>query len=244
MKGILLAAGMGTRLRPLIYVLNKTAIPVYNQPMFFYGLKTILDAGIKEIIIVINNKFGNEIKTLVKHYPNKINAKIRYVIQSKPLGMVDAIKAAKKFTEGHNIFVCTGDNILSDNYKKEVRSFKSGAIAFLRKVKDPQRFGCPLYDKNKKIIKIVEKPKNPQTNYAITAPYIFDKKVFELIKQLKPSQRGELEITDLMNLYLDKSELALKTRKDDVRDAGTFDSLLEVSLYVSKNLNKFFQKTN
>jgi glucose-1-phosphate thymidylyltransferase len=240
MKGILLAAGRGTRLKPITHILNKTILPVFRQPMFYYALKTLLDSGIEDIIIVVDPRFGLQIKTLVKHYPSKIKARIRYCVQQKPLGIVDAIRATARLVGKSNIIVCPGDNIFSDKYEKSAATFKSGAIAFLRKVKDPERFGTPHFTKRGIVDIILEKPEKPQTKFAVTAPYIFDNQVFELIKQLKPSKRGELEITDLMNLYLDGNNLKLEERKSPFYDSGTFESLLATTIFVSKNPQKFF----
>lgn len=240
MKGLLLAAGKGTRLRPITYVANKTIIPIYDRPMFFYGLKTIIDAGIKEIIVVTDPVFSNQIKDLVKYFPKKTNVKFLFTIQKKPLGMVDAIKSAKNIVGNSSIFVVPGDNLFSGNYKEYIQKFNSGGLAFIRKVKDPERFGSPYYSKTGRLIKIVEKPRHPQTPFAVGAPYIFDQTVFKKIRLLKPSERSELEITDLMNLYLKDKDLVLERQKDTWIDTGTFQSLLQASNFVSKNKNHFF----
>lgn len=240
MKGILLTAGSGTRLRPLTFVVNKTVLPVYNQPMFFYGLKTLVDSGIREIIIVSNPSTKNQLEVLLNFFPLKNKVKVRFVVQKRPLGMVDAIISTKKLVGKSDVVVYSGDNIVTNDYKRYISRFKGGALAFLTKVIDPSRSGCPLYSKDGKLIKIVEKPKHPQTKWIVIGPYIFDNNIFQLSKLLKPSKRGELEITDLLNLYLKSNHLKLYKNKGKWFDAGTFKSLLTASQYISKNLTKFF----
>lgn len=240
MKGILLAAGSGGRLQPLTCVVNKVALPVYNQPMFYYALKTILDSGIDEMVVVVDPKFGDQIKTLAGLYPGKISAKIRFCVQRKPGGLVDAVRSAQALVGSSDIFVCAGDNVIDGDFSDAIKTFNSGAVAFLKKVSDPERFGTPRYSDKGKLLEILEKPPRPQTKYAVTAPYIFDKGVFELIKTLRPSKRGELEITDLLNLYLREEKLKLLELKGAYFDTGTFQSLLAASTYVHKNKEKFF----
>lgn len=240
MKGILLAGGAGTRLRPLTYIINKVALPVYNQPMFFFGLKTLIDSGIKEIIIVTGKKTKNQLKTLLNYFPLKSKVSVKFAIQKKPLGMVDAIISAKKLIGNTSMVVYPADNIYSRNFKVEVSRFNGGCTAFLTKVPDPQRSGCPLYSKSGELVAIVEKPKHPQTNWIVVGPYIFDNQVFKLAKLLKPSRRGELEITDLLNLYLKSKKLKLYKNKGKWFDTGTFESLITAGVFVSKNPKKFF----
>ncbi len=240
MKGILLAGGLGTRLQPLTHVMNKVVLPVYNQPMFYYALKTILDSGLDEIVVVVDAKFGNQIKTLINSYSNNNSARVRFCVQRRPGGLVDAIRFTRSLIGDSDVFVCAGDNIFDGNFSEAVSSFKSGAVAFLKKVSDPERFGTPHYSDKHVLLEIIEKPKHPQTKYAVIAPYIFDKRVFELIETLKPSKRGELEITDLLNLYLKEGGLKLREWKHAYFDSGTFQSLLDASIYVRQNKERFF----
>ena len=204
MKGILLAGGLGTRLYPVTRVINKHLLPVYNQPMIFWGLKTLIESGIKEIIIVTGPPFENQVKKVVANFNDK-KVKLSWVRQPKPMGMPEAIQRCRKLVGNDEIMVVAGDNIFGRDYKKEVDNFKSGSVSFLHKVNDPERFGVPVYDKNNKIIKIEEKPKRPKTSWVVTGPHLFDNKVFGLIEKLTLSKRGELEISELNNLYLEKS---------------------------------------
>lgn len=237
MKGILLAGGLGTRLYPATRVANKHTFLLYDRPMFFWPLKTLIDSGIKEITVVSGPPFGNQIKKLIGHYPKGKGIKIHYAWQSTPRGMPDAMAKAKRYCKNSNVVVIAGDNYYERDFKKEVESFKKGALSFLRKVKDPERYGVPVF-KNKKLIGIEEKPKKPKTNWVITGPHLFDKNVFKYIKSLKPSARGELEITELNQIYLNNSSLKLAKRSDNWGDTGTFDSLLKTSLLAQKNVSK------
>lgn len=236
MIGILLAAGAGTRLRPITKVCNKLILPVFNQPMIFYPLTTLLNSGIKEIAVVVSTH-KEQIQEIIEEFPQYARLKISFVVQHKLLGMADAIRCTKSKVGGESIFVIAGDNLYQDDFKEEVRSFKNGALSFLRKVKDPHRFGVPVY-KGKELVKIIEKPENPKTNWVVTGPHLFDSNVFSYIKALKPSSRGELEITDLNGQYIEKGLLKLKKRQDYWTDAGTFDSLLDASIKISKSTIK------
>lgn len=240
MKGILLAAGFGTRLKPITEIINKIALPIYNQPVFFYGLKTLIDSDIKEVIIVSNPATKEQLQTLLKLFPLKDKINIKFAVQKKPLGMVDAIISAKEMIGKSKIIVYPADNVVTSNYKKAVEKFKSGAFGFLTKVADPSRFGCPVYSKDGNLIRIVEKPARPQTNWVVTAPYLFDNQIFNLVKSIKLSKRGELEITSLLNLYLSANQLKLHKNKGRWFDIGTFDSLLLANNYISKHKEKFF----
>ena len=225
MTGILLGGGFGTRLYPVTKVVNKHILPVYDRPMIYYPLQTLIDSGITKIVVICGKPFEKQIQTIIENFPDIKKIKYSYVSQPGPLGMADAIKRCKKIVLGDNIIVIAGDNIYRDDFKEEVKNFKKGALSFLRKVKDPKRFGVPIF-KGKKLVKIEEKPANPQTNWVITGPHFFDTDVFKHLKTLKPSARGELEITDLNNLYVDQGLLNLKKRRDYWTDAGTFDALL------------------
>lgn len=237
MKGILLAGGLGTRLYPATRVANKQVFLLYDRPMFYWPLKTLIDSGIKDITVISGPPFGAQIKELIKHYPKEKGVRIHYALQASPRGMPDAMAKAKRYCQGDCIMVIAGDNYYEGDFKKEVKHFKTGALSFLRKVKDPQRYGVPIF-KNKKVVGVEEKPKNPKTNWVITGPHFFDKNVFKYIRTLKPSARGELEITDLNAIYLKDGSFNLAKRKDKWGDTGTFDSLLKVSLMAQKNVNK------
>lgn len=237
MIGILLAGGRGTRLYPLTTVTNKMALPVYNRPMFFYPLKTLLDSNITKVIIVIEKVFGEQIKMLVNQFVSLSKMEISYVSQAQPLGMADAIRQNKKIVKNDSVIVIAGDNYFVGDFKTEIKNFQSGAVSFLRRCYDPGRYGVPVYDKWGKLAKIVEKPKKTVTNWVVTGPHLFDNNVFDFIEKLKPSARNELEITDLNNLYLKDSKLQLVKRTDYWTDMGTFDSLLKAANYIkSQNI--------
>lgn len=233
MIGILLGGGFGTRLSPITKVVNKHILPVLDRPMIYYPLQTLVDSGITKIVVVCGHPFEKQIKTIVKYFPDIKKISCSFVNQAQPLGMADAIKRCEKVVSSDSVMVIAGDNIYEQGFQKEVASFKKGAMSFLRRVKDPSRFGIPVYE-GKKLIKIEEKPKNPQTNWVVTGPHFYDNQVFKLITTLKSSRRGELEITDLNNKYVQEGSLILKKRQDWWIDAGTFDALLSASLKVKK----------
>ena len=237
MKGILLAGGMGTRLYPITRILNKHILPLYDRPMFYWPLETLIKSGITEIAVISGPPFGRQVKQLIQYFPKEKGIKIHYVVQSKPAGMPDAIAKCKKLFNGFNVMVIAGDNYYDSDFKDIVDSFKGGAVSFLREVKDPERYGVPVY-KNLKLIQINEKPRHSMTNWAVTGPHIFDKNVFEFIDTLKPSQRGELEISDLNTMYLKRRELKLIKRNEIWGDAGTLNSLLSLSMMAKKHVKK------
>lgn len=237
MIGILLGGGSGTRLFPITKVVNKHILPVFDRPMIFYPLQALVDSGITKIVVVCGIPFEKQIKTVVKHFPDIRKVSCSFVNQPRPLGMADAIKRCEKVVDTDSVIVIAGDNIYKQGFQKEVANFKKGAISFLRQVEDPNRLAVPIYE-GKKLIRIEEKPANPQTNWAVTGPHFFDNQVFKLIDTLKPSARGELEITDLNNKYIEQELLVLKKRRDWWIDAGTFDALLFASLKIKRERSK------
>ena len=177
MKGILLAGGLGTRMYPITKEFNKHVLPIYDMPMFFWPLRTLIDSGIKEIAVISGPPHGKQVKNLISYFSSRQRLNIKYVNQPRPLGMPDGIYKCKNFVGKDSVIVSAADNIYGGNFKKEVKTFKDGALSFLRKVKDPQRYGVPVFERSK-IIKIVEKPKKPKTNWVVTGPHFFDDKVF------------------------------------------------------------------
>lgn len=239
MKGVVLAGGLGTRLRPLTLVTNKHLLPVYHKPMILYPLETLKNSGIKEIMVVCGREhMGHFINFLGsgKDY----GVKLSYAVQDKDnAGIADALSHAEDFAAGESLAVILGDNIFENHFFESVSNFKKGAMIFLKEVDDPHRFGVPVFDEsNSKIIKIEEKPQNPKSNYAQTGFYIVDSGVFALIKELKPSERGELEMTDLINKYLSRGELGHAVINGKWLDAGTIESLLEASNQIAKWKNE------
>ncbi len=226
MKGVILAGGLGTRLYPLTKVTNKHLLPVYDKPMILYGIETLKKSGITEIMIVCGREHAGHFMNFLgsgKEY----GVKLSYALQDKNNGgIADALLYAEDFADQDSVGVMLGDNIFEGNFRNEVKNFKDGAMIFLKKVTDPERFGVPVFDKTgKKIIAIEEKPKKPKSPYAQTGFYIFDKNVFSLMKKLKPSKRGELEISDTVNKYI-PDKLTFSILKRWWLDMGTFDSLL------------------
>lgn len=237
MIGILLGGGSGTRLSPITKAVNKHILPVFDRPMIYYPLKTLIDSGITRIIVVCGNPFEKQIQIIIEHFPDIKKINYSYVYQPRPLGMADAIKRCQRIVYTDNIMVIAGDNIYEQTFHKEVRNFSSGALSFLRQVNDPSRFAVPLYEKQK-LVKIEEKLAKPKTNWVVTGPHFFDNQVFKFIDSLKPSKRGELEITDLNNKYAQYKSLKLKKRRDWWIDAGTFEALFLASLKMSERNKK------
>lgn len=238
MKGVILAGGLGTRLKPLTLITNKHLLPIYDKPMILYPLETLKNSGIKEIMIVCGKEHGGDFMNLLGS-GKEFGVRLSYALQDKNNGgIADALSYAEDFADNGDIAVILGDNIFENNFKKEIKNFVDGAMIFLKKVNNPERFGVAVFDKSgEKIIKIEEKPKRPRSNYIQTGFYIFDSKVFEIIKHLEPSWRGELEITDVVNTYLKRGELNFIIIKGFWSDAGTFNSLLSAANWVYRNKN-------
>src|SRR3989344_1502557 len=232
MRGVILAGGTGSRMMPLTKVTNKHLLPVYDKPMIYYPLYTLINSGIKDVMIVSGKGHaGHFLELLGSGKAMDIN--LRYAVQEEAGGIAQALSLTESFVGEDNIAVILGDNIFEDSFKEEFFNFKEGAKIFLKKVPDPEKFGIAEVNFNK-IISIEEKPKNAKSNYAVTGLYLYDNKVFDIIKNLKPSQRGELEITDVNNNYLQKNQLEYSVIKGYWSDAGSFDTLLRSSLLVSR----------
>ena len=237
MKGIILAGGSGTRLSPLTKITSKQLLPVYNKPMVFYPLETLLKTGIKEILIIVSPDHPGDFLKLLGS-GKEFGAKFTYEIQDKPEGLAQAFLIGHDFIGDDSVALILGDNIFEDNFSKIIKNFKKGGHVFAKKVSDPERFGVVKFDSKGKAVQIEEKPKKFLSPYAITGLYVYDNRVVEAAKSLKPSKRGELEITDLHNWYLKKGELKVDIVKGYWRDAGTFDALLDASNWVKSNLEK------
>lgn len=233
MKGIILAGGKATRLRPLTLVTSKQLLPVYNKPMIFYPLQTLLNAGIKEILIIIAPDYAGHFLHLLGS-GKEFGAKFTYEIQEQPRGLADAFIIGEDFMDNDSVTMILGDNIFEDNFSDAITSFTSGGRIFAKKVPDPERYGVVQFDDKNKVTKIVEKPKEWISDYAIPGLYIFDKRVSQFAREVKPSDRGEIEITELHNRYLQLGELDVRMVNGRWYDAGTFDSLLEASNFVAE----------
>ena len=227
MKGVILAGGTGSRLYPLTKVTNKHLLPVYDKPMIYYPLQTLIDAGIRDIMLVSGRGHAGHFLELLGSGIDH-GVKITYEIQDKAGGIAHALGLVEEWADEDNIAVILGDNIFEDNVKNDIENFKSGAKVFLKGVPDAHRFGVAEIEGDR-IISITEKPKIPKTNYAVTGFYIYDPDVFSFIKRLQPSAREELEITDANNVYITEGKMSYSILKGFWSDAGTFDSLLNAS---------------
>jgi glucose-1-phosphate thymidylyltransferase len=224
MKGVILAGGRGTRLLPLTKITNKHLLPIFNKAMIEYPLKTLLDAGITDILVVSGREHaGDFIEYLGSG--SDYAAHFTYKVQVKAGGIAQALLLAEDFADGDNITVILGDNIFEDNLSRKLANFKNGAKVFLKEVSDPERFGVATL-KGNKVVTITEKPSNPASNMVTTGIYQYDKEVFKIIKKLKPSSRGELELTDVNNAYIKKGNMKAEVIDGFWSDAGTFDSMV------------------
>ncbi len=236
MKGVVLAGGLGTRLRPLTAVTNKHLLPVYDQPMIYYPIQTLVNAGITDIMIVTGgNSAGDFLKLLgngkafgLKH--------LNYTYQEGEGGIAEALGLVEHFASGDPVCVVLGDNIIEGNIRAAARSYRhqgGGAKIILKRVPDPQRFGVPELD-GRNVLRIEEKPEQPKSDYAVIGIYMYDGEVYDIIRTLRPSGRGELEITDVNNAYIERSEMTWEELDGWWTDAGTFESLLFASNLVAE----------
>lgn len=238
MKGVVLAGGLGKRLFPLTKITNKHLLPVYNKPMVYYPIMTLVEAGITDIMIVTGGDHAGNFLRLLGN-GNEFGLKgINYAYQEKEGGIAEALSLAEYFSDGDKLVVILGDNIFEKGIKKEVEAFAAqpeGARIIIKEVKHPERFGVAEFEGDK-IAGITEKPETPATNYAVTGIYMYDSRVFDLIKTLKPSGRGELEITDVNNKYIEMDQLKYSKMDGWWTDAGTFDSLLNANQLVAEKM--------
>ncbi|MDD3711197.1 MAG: sugar phosphate nucleotidyltransferase [Patescibacteria group bacterium] len=235
MKGIVLSGGSATRLRPCTKVTSKQLLPVYNRPMIYYPLNTLIKAGIKDILIIVAPEQAGHYLNLLGS-GKEFGVKFTYEIQDKPEGLAQAFIIGERFIDEDSVCMILGDNIFEDDFSDDIRNFKSGAKVFAKEVPDPHRFGVVEFDENKRAISIEEKPAQPKSNYCVTGLYVYDNKIVDIAKNLKPSSRGELEITDINRIYLEKGELDVAMVEGAWIDAGTFDSLLEAQILSKEKL--------
>jgi len=239
MKGIILAGGLGTRLRPLTNITNKHLLPVYNKPMILYPLNTLIRSGLRDIMIVCGREYAGDFMNFLGSGKNH-GVRMSYALQDKDDGGVaDALRCAEDFADGESVAVILGDNIFEQDFAKAVKSFSKGALGFFKQVPDPERSGVAVFSADgKKIIKIEEKPKKPKSNYIQTGFYIFDSRVFDIIKTLKLSTRGQYEISDIPNDYIKHDEFDFEFVKGFWSDAGTFWSLFHASQWAQQKNQK------
>lgn len=228
MKGIILAGGRATRLRPLTAITSKQLLPVYDKPMIYYPIETLIKAGITDILIIIAPDYAGQFLNLLGD-GHEFGAHFSYAVQKEPKGLADAFVIGEDFIDNDNVTMILGDNIFDQDFSQEIKNFKSGAMVFARKVEDPERFGVVEFDQEMKAISMEEKPEKPKSNYAVVGLYTYDNKVVEYAKNLQPSPRGEIEITDINKIYLQKGEMKVNIFDTLWEDAGTFDSLLRVA---------------
>jgi glucose-1-phosphate thymidylyltransferase len=236
MKGIILAGGLGTRLYPLTKVTNKHLLPVYDKPMIFYPIQSLINAGIDDILIVTGGNNAGDFLKLLGNGKEFGLRHINYTYQEGEGGIAEALGLAEFFASGEKICVILGDNIIEKNIRRAVEGFrkqKEGAKILLKEVPDPERFGVAELEGDR-ISRIEEKPKKPRSRYAVIGIYLFDKEVFEFIRTLKPSGRGELEITDVNNRYIEKGLMTWDILEGWWTDAGTFESLLRANQLVAE----------
>ena len=235
MKGVVLAGGLGSRLFPLTKITNKHLLPVYNQPMIYYPIQTLINAGIDDIMIVTGGNSAGDFLKLLGNGKNFGLKHLNYTYQEGEGGIADALSLVEHFAAGDPVCVVLGDNIIQGNVAEAARGFREqgeGAKILLKKVHDPQRFGVPELD-GERVVRIEEKPQDPKSDYAVIGIYFFDGTVFDIIKTLKPSDRGELEITDVNNHYINRGEMTWNELEGWWTDAGTFESLLRASNMVA-----------
>lgn len=229
MKGIILAGGAGTRLYPLTKITSKQLLPVYDRPMIYYPLQTLIDAGIRDILIIVAPEYAGDFLRLLGSGKD-FGVRFSYEIQDKPEGLAQAFIIGKTFIGADNVTMILGDNIFVGNetfLREAIQTFTSGARVFAREVPDPERFGVVEFNDALQAVSIEEKPVHPKSTYAVTGLYIYDNDVVRRAEELKPSARGELEITDLNNTYLADSQLDVCIYDGFWLDTGTFDTLLD-----------------
>ncbi len=236
MKGIILAGGTGTRLLPLTAVLTKQLLPVYDRPMIFYPLNTLVKAGIKDILIIVAPDYSGSFLNLLGSMLRPYGINLTFIVQKQPRGLPEAYVLGQDFLDNEPCTMILGDNIFEDDFAEAIASFEKGGRIFAREVADPERFGVVEFDpQTQRVISIEEKPPTPKSRFAIPGVYIFDSRAPEIAKTLKPSARGELEIVDMHRAYLEKGELDVRVIKGAFFDAGTHDALLEASNYVKEH---------
>jgi len=236
LKGVVLAGGLGTRLRPLTLVTNKHLLPVYDQPMVYYPIQTLVNAGITDIMIVTGGSSAGEFLRLLGNGKAFGLKHLNYTYQEGEGGIAEALSLVEHFAARDPVCVVLGDNIIEGNIRSAVRAYRhqgNGAKIILKKVPDPSRFGVPELD-GRTVLRIEEKPASPKSEYAVIGIYMYDGDVYDIIRTLKPSGRGELEITDVNNEYIRRGEMTWEELEGWWTDAGTFESLLRASNLVAE----------
>ena len=235
-KGVILAGGLGKRLWPLTKITNKHLLPVYDKPMIYYPLDCLVKAGIRDVLLVTGGNDAGDFLRLLGNGKEFGLKELHYTYQEGEGGIADALRLAEDFVDGDKVVVVLGDNIIEKDIRRGVANFFSqpkGARLYLKEVPDPQRFGVAVFEDGR-IVRIEEKPVNPSSNYAVIGIYMYDEQVFDFIRTLKPSARGELEITDVNNFYLEQGTLEYEVLDGWWTDAGTFTSLHRASMLMAQ----------
>ncbi len=236
MKGVILAGGEGTRLLPCTKLINKTCLPLYDKPIIYYTIQTLVSAGLEEILIITGGEHAGDLLKLLGNGKEFGLKEIHYTYQEQPNGIAHGLQLAEDFADSEKIVFILADNIFEDSIKEDIKAFENqkwGARLFLKKIPDPERFGVAEV-KGDKIINIEEKPKKPKSDLAVTGLYMYDSQVFDVIRTLKPSARGEYEITDVNNFYIQKNIATYRILKGFWSDVGTFESLYKTSQFIAR----------
>ena len=230
---MILGGGLGSRLYPLTHATNKHLLPIYDRPMVFYPIATLVNAGIDEVIIVTGGPHAGDYLRVLRNGRQLGLRHLEYTYQDREGGIAEALALREDFAGGEPIVVILGDNTTDANIRPAIESFGDGALIFLKEVHDPERYGCPVFDPAdpRRILRIEEKPKQPRSRYAVSGLYLYDARVFEQIRRLEPSGRGELEITDVNNFYLAEGALRWEELHGFWSDAGTFESLYRSNVF-------------
>ena len=241
MKGVVLAGGKGTRLYPLTRVINKNLLAVYDKPLIYYPINTLKEAGIKDILIISGPGHAGQLLDLLGS-GKELGVNLSFDIQDEPRGIAHGFAIAQDFADNGKIAFILGDNIYEDNLSQAIEDFKNqenGAKVILKEVHDPERFGVVEFSEDGKTIKnIEEKPNQPKSKWIVTGFYLYDERVFDIIKDMEPSSRGEYEVTDLNNFYVKEGTMTYMKARGEWIDAGTFDSLLRANMFAAKKLGK------
>ncbi|MSR67219.1 spore coat protein [Candidatus Peribacteria bacterium] len=232
MKGVLICGGSGSRLKPLTEITNKSLLPVYDKPLILYPLQVLLDAGITDIAIVTGNEHMDQMAAFLGS-GKRFGCTFHYCVQDQPKGIAQALGLTETFANGESVCAILGDNVFFDDLSSVIKSFKSGTLLLLKEVHDPERFGVAEME-NGRVMSIEEKPLKPKSNLAVTGCYVYDNHCFDFIRTMKPSPRGELEITDVSRWYVEHGNAEATILKKEWIDAGTFESLFKASELVRK----------
>lgn len=230
-RGVICASGSATRLNPLSKVTSKHLLPIYSEPMIHYGIRTLVQAGITEICLIVGGTFAGSYLQLLGNGEDFGLKRLEYVYQRTNNGIAGALALTEGFADGEDIVCLLGDNLFDQDFSSQIENFDGGATVFLKGVDDPERFGVPVFDVFGEIYRIDEKPLEPRSPFAVVGLYIFDNMVYDIIRKLEPSARGELEITDVNNAYIRMGELNYEMVEGPWFDAGSFHSLFKANEY-------------